>query len=45
VVGDPVVIFGPSSPYVIPAEEWVQVSPPSSDRHTAGPYQAFPVAA
>ena len=33
---------GPSSPYVSPTDEWVQVSPPSSLRHTAGPYHGLP---
>src|SRR5262249_39422430 len=40
-----VVIASAPSPYVRPAEECVQLVPPSSDRHTAGPYQALPAAA
>ena len=36
--------FGPSSPYVSPSPECVQVLPRSSLRHTAGPYQGLPPA-
>ena len=35
----------PPSPYVRPTDEWVQVSPRSSLRKTAGPYQGLPPAA
>src|SRR6476661_7000361 len=35
-------IFGPSSPYVRPSDEWLQVVPRSSLRNTAAPYQGEP---
>ncbi len=37
-----VAIFSPSSPYVRPSLEWLQVLPRSSLRQTAGPYQLLP---
>ena len=37
--------FGPSSPYVRPSLEWVQVSPRSSLRNTAGPNHGLPAPA
>ena len=36
-----VAIFGPSSPYVMPSDECVQVRPRSSLRNTAAPYQGL----
>ena len=35
-------IFSPSSPYVMPSDEWVHVVPRSSVLKTAGPYQEDP---
>src|SRR6476469_9758694 len=37
--------FGPSSPYVSPSLEWVQVAPRSSLRKTAAPYHGLPAPA
>src|SRR5438093_9901156 len=36
------VIFGPSSPYVMPSLDWVQLAPRSSLRNTVGPYHSLP---